>query len=228
MIEAIQKSIASEDQDMEQSQRMVDQLMQLLFERMHDINSFTRSMVCKTLSHLVEIRAVRIERYVALMELAYDRLSDKTAVVRKSTMQLLAQLIDFNPFSPCLTMGYYDERKREVEAGLNNHQNRLFEWFKANCPTDEREVLMEKAADEQFDHFLTRPLYIDDEDTKLFLKQAHFIGQGIVFIEFCHKTVSKIATLLKSKINTDVLESLDFLTRAINFSVTDSAKNFQK
>ena len=213
---------------MEQSTRMINQLIELLYERVYDINSFTRSMVCKTLAHLVEIHAIPLERYNALMELAYDRLNDKTAVVRKSTLQLLTQLIDFNPFSPHLNMGYYDERRKELDDGLMNHKNQLFEWFKLNGPLEEREVLIEKSIDEQFDYFLTRPVYMDNEDIKQLLNQIDMVDQGIQFITLCHKTVLKIVTLLKSKTNTDVLESLDFLTRAINFSVTDSAKTFQK
>ena len=226
IIEGMQK--ISNDDDIEQSQRMMSHLVPLLFERIYDINSFTRSIVCKTLYHLVEIQAIPLEKYTSLMELAYDRLNDKTAMVRKSALQLLTQLVDYNPFSPHLNMGYYDERRTQLEEDLNNHRNQLFEWFKNNCQENEREVLMGKSSEEQFDFFLTQSVYVDDEETQNFIKQIHLIDQGIQFVSLCHKTVLKIMALLKSKTNTDVVESLFFLTRAIDFSVNDSAKSFQR
>jgi hypothetical protein len=79
-------------------------LLDLLMERVHDVNSFTRSRVLQTWLELVSAKAIPLARYASVAALAADRVADKAASVRKFAMQLLARMLEFNPFGPSLAL----------------------------------------------------------------------------------------------------------------------------
>jgi condensin complex subunit 1 len=66
-----------------------ESLLNILTERAHDVNSFTRAAVLKAWVVLCENRALPLLRVQGAALLAVDRLKDKTQIVRKAAMQVL-------------------------------------------------------------------------------------------------------------------------------------------
>lgn len=64
------------------------QFLDILFERVYDTNSFTRSTVLKAWVTLIAKRMVPKDRIIQLTRVAMDRLNDKTVLVRKQAMQV--------------------------------------------------------------------------------------------------------------------------------------------
>ena len=65
-----------------------EQILQFLVKQTHDVSSFTRSTVLKAWSRLVSNRALPKGWILRVTQLALERLSDKTVVVRKQAMQV--------------------------------------------------------------------------------------------------------------------------------------------
>ena len=100
--------------------RMREELLDLLIERSHDVNSFTRGAVLRVWSTLIENEAVPVSRLGSVAEVSVDRLCDKTAVVRKAAIALMTTLLDYNPFSGDLNTEHYKELKNKLETSISN------------------------------------------------------------------------------------------------------------
>lgn len=100
------------------SNRSRDTLLNVLVERVHDTSSFTRAGVLKVWLGLVEQRALPHTRIGSVTEIAADRLQDKSSLVRKAALQLLAVLLENNPLTSNLDDGLYKERAADVKQWL--------------------------------------------------------------------------------------------------------------
>ena len=65
-----------------------ESLLNILTERAHDVNSFTRAAVLKSWVVLCENKSLPILRVQSAAGIAVDRLKDKTQIVRKAAMQV--------------------------------------------------------------------------------------------------------------------------------------------
>ena len=92
--------------------------LDLLVERVHDVSAFTRARVLQTWSAMAEKKAVPLSHWLVVADLAIGRLGDKSALVRKAAMNLLATMLGFNPFAPQLPSSAFAESLKEYEAKL--------------------------------------------------------------------------------------------------------------
>lgn len=95
-------------------------LLDALVERARDVSSYTRSRVLQTWAQLAEERAIPLSHWLLVTEVGIGRLEDKSANVRKAALQLLESLLQFNPFSPELSVDTFkpslDEYSGKLEA----------------------------------------------------------------------------------------------------------------
>ena len=70
-----------------------DQILGHLFEQVHDVSSYTRAAVLKSWGRLVVNRALPKDWIQRVTQLALERLSDKTVVVRKQSMQVSVNFV---------------------------------------------------------------------------------------------------------------------------------------
>lgn len=104
-----------------------DPLLDILLERAHrDINAFTRSKALQTLIGLVQKKVIPNRLFPVLADMAASRLDDKAAAVRKYAAQLLANLLQHNPFGPALLLSHF-RAKREKVAGNEEEVEELEE-----------------------------------------------------------------------------------------------------
>jgi condensin complex subunit 1 len=105
-------------------------LLDVLLERVRDVNSFTRTRVLQTWTYLCEENQVHLGLFNRVTEIATGRLEDKASNVRRAALQLLSTLIVCNPFAPDLRVAPY-------ESTLRTFQEKLDRAEEENRPSDE-------------------------------------------------------------------------------------------
>eukprot|EP01130_Rhizamoeba_saxonica_P006824 TRINITY_DN2733_c0_g1_i1.p1 TRINITY_DN2733_c0_g1~~TRINITY_DN2733_c0_g1_i1.p1 ORF type:complete len:1333 (+),score=255.11 TRINITY_DN2733_c0_g1_i1:15-4013(+) len=180
-----------------------DSFFNILFERFHDVTSYSRKQTVQTWTNIAKNRAVPLRIYVKLTKLSVERLCDKTNLVRKNAMKLLVNLLYYNPYSPHL-------RLSKFEQGLD----KLERWIKNNFKEDPEYLLTTDRDD--IDKRLAK---------KLKLYEHHL--DTIEFIKEIDRSIPIVSTLLGSKNITDSLESIKFLV-ALNAFNLEIAKDGMK
>ncbi|RWR88379.1 condensin complex subunit 1 [Cinnamomum micranthum f. kanehirae] len=100
-------------------------MLEILRERCRDVSAYTRSRVLQVWAELCEEHAVSIGLWNEVATVASGRLEDKSAIVRKSALNLLIMMLQHNPFGPQLrvasfevTLETYKEKLREMEPAV--------------------------------------------------------------------------------------------------------------
>ncbi|XP_010144591.1 PREDICTED: condensin complex subunit 1, partial [Buceros rhinoceros silvestris] len=76
-----------------------DQFLNMLQAHICDVNSFVRSRVLQLFTRIVQRKALPLTQFQSVVSLAVGRLKDKSVVVVKNAIQLLAAFLSNNPFS---------------------------------------------------------------------------------------------------------------------------------
>lgn len=76
-----------------------DQFLDTLQAHGHDVNSFVRSRALQLFTRIVQQKALPLTRFQGVMALAVGRLADRSVLVCKNAIQLLASFLANNPFS---------------------------------------------------------------------------------------------------------------------------------
>ncbi|XP_074013435.1 condensin complex subunit 1 [Numenius arquata] len=87
------------DQLEEVSRGTRDQFLNMLQAHICDINGFVRSRVLQLFTRIVQCKALPLTQFQSVVSLAVGRLKDKSVVVVKNAIQLLAAFLSNNPFS---------------------------------------------------------------------------------------------------------------------------------
>lgn len=95
-------------------------MLEILLERCRDVSAYTRSRVLQVWSELCEEHSVSIGLWNEVAAVASGRLEDKSAIVRKSALNLLIMMLQHNPFGPQL-------RAASFEATLEQYKKKLDE-----------------------------------------------------------------------------------------------------
>lgn len=111
--------------------RFRDSLLDILIERIHDMNPYTRTTALKVWARLVETGALPIKHAGSAAEIALDRLFDKNAAARRNAVCLMTACIDNNPFSGILDKKLFQLQTVEVEKG---YRHRVLELRTALLP----------------------------------------------------------------------------------------------
>lgn len=98
--------------------RVRDSIVSILIERTRDKSYFTRAAVLKAWCYLLDQNAIPVRHMTSICDLAYDRLVDKTAMVRKNAIALLTSILDNNPFGGELDIKYYLNLKEKMEVAV--------------------------------------------------------------------------------------------------------------
>ncbi|XP_075270620.1 condensin complex subunit 1, partial [Opisthocomus hoazin] len=93
-----------------------DQFLTILQAHVCDINGLVRSRVLQIFTRIVQCKALPLTQFQSVVSLAVGRLKDKSVVVVKNAIQLLAAFLSNNPFSCKLSCGdLADPLKKEVQ-----------------------------------------------------------------------------------------------------------------
>jgi condensin complex subunit 1 len=105
-------------------------MLEILIERCRDVSAYTRSRVLQVWSELCEENSISIGLWNEVASVASGRLEDKSAIVRKSALQLLITMLQHNPFGPQL-------RTATFEATLEKYKEKLQGMEPSNPDKDE-------------------------------------------------------------------------------------------
>ncbi|NXX53572.1 CND1 protein, partial [Scopus umbretta] len=104
------------DQLEEAARSTRDQFLNMLQAHVCDINGFVRSRVLQLFARIVQCKALPLTQFQSVVSLAVGRLKDKSVVVVKNAIQLLAAFLSNNPFSCKLSCSDLAEPlKKEVQ-----------------------------------------------------------------------------------------------------------------
>ncbi|XP_009067533.1 PREDICTED: condensin complex subunit 1-like, partial [Acanthisitta chloris] len=160
-----------------------DKFLKMLQAHVHDINSFVRSRVLQLFTRIVQCKALPLTQFQSVASLAVERLKDKSVIVVKSAIQLLAAFLSNNPFSCKLSCADLAEPlKKEVQKLQEMRDRSKSTAAPVIAPEEEWEAMLPevRAAIEQ----LFEPLQEEEEEV---LKVE----------ETVESTVDKITRLLK-------------------------------
>lgn len=210
-----------------------DELLDILSERVRDINSFTRAAVLRVWCTLLEKEAVPVNRIGSVAELGVDRLIDKTAVVRKSAIGLIICLLDYNPFSGDLNVEHYKSLKSELEKSIADRMD-IIKVSQLNQldrrGSTVRDILNENDSgtedgedDGDDDANEDIAAYTNDSEILKLTTELSKCHSCLELLQAIDVAVPAINQMFASKTPSDVVEALKFFTRAVNFGINGSA-----
>ena len=205
-----------------------NQLLDILFERVYDTSSFTRSAALKAWIQLVQDGKLPKDRVIPTTKLAMDRLQDKTVIVRKQSMQLLTSMLENNPYMGNLDPKPYRAKLRE-----------LYDFITSNVPENIKEALEASLTDAEDDAEAVEELKLATLQTviaevsewneeELSENQKEYAGKvqalkftqsALDFIELFSGAEKALESMLLSANTSDVTEALRFFVRARHFQL---------
>ena len=100
--------------DIDARAKTLDTFLNVLYHRRHDVSGYVRSACIKVWLHLCKERAIPLEWLPKVAELAASRIRDKSSLVRRNALLLLAELVVRNPFWKQLNPEYFEDKIADV------------------------------------------------------------------------------------------------------------------
>jgi condensin complex subunit 1 len=95
-----------------------DQFFDILLERLKDSNAYTRSRCIQCWGHLCENKSIPLSLLSQIVTGVVDRLQDKSALVRKSAIQFLITLLQYNPYGDVLEKAHFVEQLESIKKKI--------------------------------------------------------------------------------------------------------------
>ncbi|XP_004303600.1 PREDICTED: condensin complex subunit 1 isoform X2 [Fragaria vesca subsp. vesca] len=218
-------------------------MLEILLERCRDVSAYTRSRVLQIWAELCEEHCVSIGLWNELAEVAAGRLEDKSAMVRKSALNLLIMMLQHNPFGPQLrkasfeaTLQQYKKKLKELEPDTpsENDMNRLpsFNNTSGNNEVDDltaglNKVQLDSLPDsclpEMEEDLIQKDGSVPDvgnlEQTRALVAS---LEAGLRFSKCISATIPTLAQLMASSSATDVENTINLLMRCRQFHIDSS------
>ncbi|CAA6663531.1 unnamed protein product [Spirodela intermedia] len=170
-------------------------MLNILLERCRDVSAYTRSRVLQVWADLCEEHAVSIGLWNEVASVASGRLEDKSAIVRKSALNLLITMLQHNPFGPQLRIAAF-------EATLQKYNDILCEMESSGLSQsviDGNTIQKESVDDEQQKGDTSMPVG-DLEQTRALVAS---LEAGLLFSRCISSTMNTLIQLLASASVTD-------------------------
>jgi condensin complex subunit 1 len=217
--------------------RQRDDLLNILVERTHDINPYTRASLLKVWAALVDSNAVPVKRMGSIAEVALDRLFDKNSLVRRSALMLFTSLVDGNPFTGKLDMAVFEQQRVELENLIEMRLQELSETMASKLAAEAEKAEQRKLkkesdaeAEDEEETLDEDELFADAEADEIMvdLRAKHdYVSSATEFMKAIASALPRIASMMESKNVSDVNEALSFFGRAINFQVHGALEEFK-
>ncbi|NXK07890.1 CND1 protein, partial [Herpetotheres cachinnans] len=140
-----------------------DKFLSMLQAHVCDVNGFVRSRVLQLFTRIVQCRVLPLTQFQSVVSLAVGRLKDKSVMVVKNAIQLLAAFLSNNPFSCKLSCTDLSEPlKKEVQKLQEMRDSGRSTAAPVITPEEEWEAMLPevRAATQQ----LFRPLQEGEEE----------------------------------------------------------------
>jgi len=221
-----------------------NELLDVLLERVYDVNSYTRAAVLRGWIILANATAIPLSYYSRITTLATDRLRDKGAQVRKQAGQLLRILLENNPFGPSIDPNLFAIQIKASETWLANNATDVWNHMcgiqtpNPSSTTNNKKGLQSIAEDENTEeNNIDEELIADAEkngdntsseeimvtpEAARYVQAREISTAGIKFAQAITASITTLGELLSSKTGSDVMEAIKCLATARAFSVPNA------
>ncbi|KAL5067141.1 hypothetical protein RYX36_018028 [Vicia faba] len=220
-------------------------MLEILLERCRDVSAYTRSRVLQVWGELCEEHSVSIGLWIEVAEVAAGRLEDKSAIVRKSALNLLIMMLQHNPFGPQLrvasfeaTLDQYKKKLKELEPseGSDNENSHVggdvgdlnFEAVEKERQESVTDTFMsqeEDAVPMQNGSDSSVPDVGNLEQTRALVAS---LEAGLRFSKCIEATMPTLVQLMASSSATDVENTILLLMRCKQFQIDGSEESLRK
>ncbi|XP_047172089.1 condensin-1 complex subunit CAP-D2 isoform X2 [Vigna umbellata] len=222
-------------------------MLDILLERCRDVSAYTRSRVLQVWAELCEEHSISIGLWNEVAEVAAGRLEDKSAMVRKSALNLLIMMLQHNPFGPQLrvasfeaTLDQYKMKLKELEpsegaepssdADIFNGDGEVVE---SNCETvvkgQQQDSLTDSCLSQSEDAIALQNSSVPDvgnlEQTRALIAS---LEAGLRFSKCIGATMPTLVQLMASSSATDVENTILLLMRCKQFQIDSSEECLRK
>ncbi|KAF5191977.1 Condensin complex subunit [Thalictrum thalictroides] len=218
-------------------------MLQIMLERCRDVSAYTRSRVLQVWGELCEEHAISIGLWNEVAKIAAGRLEDKSAIVRKSGLNLLISMLQHNPFGPQLRIASF-------EATLEKYRGKLCEQEPAvhskshleGLPSDNDTCKADGEGDILEEHDISDSCLpcveegstqkdslvpnIDNSEQNRALVAS--LEAGLRFAKCLSETMPILVQLMASSSSTDVENTILLLMRCRQFEVDGSEACLRK
>ncbi|KAI4348619.1 hypothetical protein L6164_009323 [Bauhinia variegata] len=113
-------------------------MLEILLERCRDVSAYTRSRVLQVWAELCEEHCISIGLWNEVAAIAAGRLEDKSAIVRKSALNLLIMMLQHNPFGPQLRIASFEATLEQYRMKLKELEpDKPLEGVTDGLPSDD-------------------------------------------------------------------------------------------
>ncbi|OWZ12599.1 Condensin complex subunit [Phytophthora megakarya] len=211
-----------------------DQLLSVLEDRTHDINSFARGHVLKMWALLCEEGALPLHMLKNVTLMAVGRLQDKAAVVRRHSIHLLSLLLERNPFMGNLDREFYAVKRDELTEEMKKKRDAVIAGAEKEMSEAMGEIAIQ-TEDAEAPSSPRRTISSEEEAAALekelqtTVRLLKFYQDAIDFIdEFEQQALPLMGQLLGSKSISDVLEAIQFFEKAYRFHLGAAQTGIKK
>ena len=215
----------------------------------HDVSGYVRSACVKVWLHLCKQRAIPLEWLPKIAELAASRIRDKSSLVRRNALLLLAELVVRNPFWKKLDPEYFEDKIADVadfleEKGFDvaaldvllldpEEDDQVVEEENEDANENMDEDNNEDASEENDNEDSISPTSratasaqqrddltpVEQQEITKQLQSLKMYKRALEFIVLLGHCVPSVESLLKSKTLSDVVETLRFIRKTYAFGV---------
>ncbi|KAK8460996.1 hypothetical protein SEVIR_2G431300v4 [Setaria viridis] len=210
-------------------------MLEILIERCRDVSAYTRSRVLQVWAELCEENSISIGLWNEVASVASGRLEDKSAIVRKSALQLLITMLQHNPFGPQL-------RTSTFEATLEKYKEKLEGMDPPNPDQDEvvddsspGEVVMgqpdsvsDSCVANSQDQNNPDPTIVEITNLEQIRALVASLEAGLRFSKCITSLMPTLVQLLASSSATDVENTILLLMRCRQFQIEGSEAALRK
>ncbi|XP_021252367.1 condensin complex subunit 1 [Numida meleagris] len=119
-----------------------DHFLNTLQAHICDVNGFVRSRVLQLFTRIVQSKVLPLTQFLCVVSLAVGRLKDKSVVVVKNAIQLLAAFLSNNPYSCKLSCSDLAEPLEKEVQKLQEMRDRCREAAPTVTPEEEWEAML--------------------------------------------------------------------------------------
>ncbi|RDY13843.1 Condensin complex subunit 1 [Mucuna pruriens] len=218
-------------------------MLEILLERCRDVSAYTRSRVLQVWAELCEEHSISIGLWNEIAEVAAGRLEDKSAMVRKSALNLLIMMLQHNPFGPQLqiasfeaTLDQYKRKLKELEPSEGAEPSTDADDFNGDgevCETfvkgQQQDSSTDSCLSQSEDVIPLQKSSVPDvgnlEQTRALVAS---LEAGLRFSKCIGATMATLVQLMASSSATDVENTILLLMRCRQFQIDGSEECLRK
>ncbi|KAK9240997.1 armadillo-type protein [Lipomyces kononenkoae] len=233
--------LSGQEETMETHKTQINSFLDVLEERLLDVNPFCRSKAIQALSKLCDLEAKFTQRRQQFTDLAIQSLEDKSSYVRRYAIKLLARLISTHPFSVLhggqLSLPEWTDRLDKVNTELKTLLPSLepiaMEDYNPGdqSKTSDEDLLNSPTEDEEADsnvQVLNAEQHVNADAINRLRLTKQYYTEALTFINSLHKASNIICLLLSAKNKTEVVEAMDFFVIADAYKLETAKTGIRK